>query len=113
MKSCKCGSYAINPGQHGRDDTDLDLCDVCFWRKRATTSAQDREDAERYRYLKARPYSIRAPHIDQEIKAVVHEYGEQPRRIEYPLIRDVGLDQAIDSARKIDTARVAKGADHG
>ena len=31
-----CGSHAINPGQSGRDDTsDLDLCDVCYWRKRA------------------------------------------------------------------------------
>ena len=31
-----CGSHAINPGQSGRDDaSDLDLCDVCYWRKRA------------------------------------------------------------------------------
>lgn len=31
-----CGSYAINPGQHGRTEgADLDLCDVCYWRKRA------------------------------------------------------------------------------
>ena len=30
-----CGSHAINPHLHGRDDTDLDLCDVCYWRKRA------------------------------------------------------------------------------
>ena len=37
MSSCKsCGSQAINPGKHGRDlTTDLDLCDVCYWRKRA------------------------------------------------------------------------------
>lgn len=31
----KCGSYAINPRKHGRDNSDLDLCDVCYWRKRA------------------------------------------------------------------------------
>lgn len=31
-----CGSYAISPGNNGRDETsDLDLCDVCYWRKRA------------------------------------------------------------------------------
>ena len=31
-----CGSHAINPSQCGRDDTsDLDLCDMCYWRKRA------------------------------------------------------------------------------
>lgn len=34
-----CGSYAINPGQSGRDNTsDLDLCDVCYWRKRAESA---------------------------------------------------------------------------
>lgn len=32
---CKCGSYAINPQHHGRDGSDNDLCDVCYWRKRA------------------------------------------------------------------------------
>ena len=33
---CACGSYAINPHEHGREDgVDLDLCDVCYWRKRA------------------------------------------------------------------------------
>lgn len=36
MTSCKqCGSHAINPHRHGRDNTDLDLCDVCYWRTRA------------------------------------------------------------------------------
>lgn len=34
---CKCGSYAINPHLHGRDNTNLDLCDVCYWRKRANS----------------------------------------------------------------------------
>jgi hypothetical protein len=33
---CKiCGSYAINHHCHGRDGSDPDLCDVCYWRKRA------------------------------------------------------------------------------
>lgn len=32
----KCGSYAINQHLHGRENgIDLDLCDVCYWRKRA------------------------------------------------------------------------------
>jgi len=35
-KPClKCGSFAINPGRNGRDESDRDLCDVCFWKKRA------------------------------------------------------------------------------
>ena len=36
---CKlCGSYAVNPGHHGRPDYDAgvdhDLCDVCYWKTR-------------------------------------------------------------------------------
>jgi len=35
MNKCKeCGSYAINVGRCGRDDSDPDLCDVCYWRVR-------------------------------------------------------------------------------
>lgn len=43
MKKCKeCGSYAVNPHCHGREEgIDLDLCDVCYWRKRV--SDLDRE----------------------------------------------------------------------
>ncbi|MFT0534000.1 hypothetical protein ACMHYJ_14400 [Castellaniella hirudinis] len=62
MKACeKCGSYAINPGRHGRDNTDQGLCDVCFWRKRAAekerslaeTQRQIIEAAERRGYERA------------------------------------------------------------
>jgi len=35
MKCKECGSHAINRHLHGRDGSDLDLCDVCYWRKRA------------------------------------------------------------------------------
>ena len=36
MTKCKvCGSQAINHNCHGRDGSDGDLCDVCYWRKRA------------------------------------------------------------------------------
>jgi len=37
MRKCiDCGSMAINPHIHGREPgIDLDLCDVCYWRKRA------------------------------------------------------------------------------
>ena len=37
MKCVDCGSYAINHHAHGRDGSDPDLCDVCYWRKRAQT----------------------------------------------------------------------------
>lgn len=35
MSCVRCGSYAINHRSHGRDGSDGDLCDVCYWRKRA------------------------------------------------------------------------------
>jgi hypothetical protein len=34
----RCQSYDINPNQKGRDNTRLDLCDVCYWRDRAETA---------------------------------------------------------------------------
>ena len=30
----QCGSYAINHQHHGRDGSEPDLCDVCFWHSR-------------------------------------------------------------------------------
>jgi hypothetical protein len=48
MGKCKeCGSFAINHNQHGRDGSDPDLCDVCYWRKRAKPALViiDRETA--------------------------------------------------------------------
>jgi hypothetical protein len=41
-KQCDCGSYAINHHCHGRDGSDPDLCDVCYWRKRAGALEGDR-----------------------------------------------------------------------
>ena len=35
MPCKRCGSHAINHNAHGRDGSDPDLCDVCYWRKRA------------------------------------------------------------------------------
>lgn len=45
MATCKqCSSYAINHHCHGRNGSDGDLCDVCYWRKRA-------RDSQRYQWL--------------------------------------------------------------
>lgn len=35
MQCATCGSYAINHHLHGRDGSDGDKCDVCYWRSRA------------------------------------------------------------------------------
>ena len=34
MIQCKCGSYAINHHLHGRDGSEPELCDVCYWREK-------------------------------------------------------------------------------
>lgn len=58
---CKrCSSWAINPAHRGRDGSDADLCDVCYWRKRAD---ELRADAERYRWLRDSD-SLAHPGID-------------------------------------------------
>lgn len=59
--SCtRCRSGAINPKAHGRTEgADIDLCDVCYWRKRAAASycarcagAAVRTDSDRYAELR-------------------------------------------------------------
>lgn len=43
MGQCKiCGSWAINPTHHWRSpNTDLDLCDVCYWHKRSNPMTKE------------------------------------------------------------------------
>jgi Zn-finger protein len=38
VKPCKCGSYEINLQKHDRDGTDVESCDVCYWRHRAESA---------------------------------------------------------------------------
>lgn len=50
MNKCtECGSYAINHHCHGRDGSDQELCDVCYWRVRATDYATLEAECERLR----------------------------------------------------------------
>jgi hypothetical protein len=41
MPQCDCGSYAVNHHCHGRDGSDNNLCDVCYWRSRADARAAE------------------------------------------------------------------------
>ena len=52
MQSCKrCTSHAINPHLHGREEgVDLDLCDVCYWRKRAERKCSELNDKTQYKF---------------------------------------------------------------
>lgn len=53
MRCSRCGSYAINPNHHGREpDIDLDLCDVCYWRKRSATRPDGVVEALKLAYRK-------------------------------------------------------------
>ena len=48
MQCSRCKSFGINPHLHGREvGVDLDLCDVCYWRKRAEGTESILEIAEK------------------------------------------------------------------
>jgi hypothetical protein len=54
MSRCiKCGSYAINPNQKGRDDSRKDLCDVCYWINKfeEALKTSDKKCKAKYNYL--------------------------------------------------------------
>jgi hypothetical protein len=60
MKCKRCGSHAINDHCHGRKSgIDLDLCDVCYWRKRA-----EQNEAILFR--------LRV--VESEVRGIVHEW---------------------------------------
>lgn len=40
MKCKRCYSYAINHHSHGRDETQKEFCDVCYWRNIAEMRLQ-------------------------------------------------------------------------
>lgn len=60
MSSCRrCNSFAINDHTHGRETgVDLDLCDVCYWRKRAE-EAQTKVSQYRSKYLESKADNAR------------------------------------------------------
>jgi hypothetical protein len=66
MQCKQCGSYAINHHDHGRDGSDSDLCDVCYWRHR-----HDRLSAASDRYLAAAV----SYHVSPYYKAVIRKYS--------------------------------------
>ena len=49
----RCRSHAINPHLHGRDFSDLSLCDVCYWRKRAESTPPQPDRAVMQQALEA------------------------------------------------------------
>ena len=60
MRSCKeCGSYAINHHCHGRNGSDGDLCDVCYWKKRANEYKQQADSLkEKKRTIDIQNYTL-------------------------------------------------------
>ena len=67
MISCKrCFSYAINHHSHGRDGTEKELCDVCYWRQLA-------EIRLAYLQLLEKNVDILKPRIEQ-LEAFVNRF---------------------------------------
>ncbi len=59
MNKCtECGSYAINHHCHGRDGSDPELCDVCYWRVRAEAEAVEGVSADDVRDACANAVSV-------------------------------------------------------
>lgn len=84
--SCKiCGSFAINHHCHGRDGSDADLCDVCYWHKRAESTANA-------------PWLTLAHTICSNVGILP---GEITHRLEQ-------LEQAIESCNKLVATRCAE-----
>ena len=66
MNKCtECGSCAINHHCHGRDGSDPELCDVCYWRVRATDHATLEAECAR---LKNSLLAITARHFAESWK---------------------------------------------
>lgn len=75
MSACKeCGSYAINHHCHGRDGTDGDLCDVCYWKKRAerTPLSEDELKVARVKFFEDNGYFIRSDTFAVLVRTIEH-----------------------------------------
>ena len=79
MKPCKrCRSYAINHNAHGRDGSDPDLCDVCYWRVREETLQQQ----------------LAAAHESEALAKQVAIQSQEDAKNQYQ--KCVGLEKFID-----------------
>lgn len=100
MKCIKCSSYAINHHLHGRDGTDPDLCDVCFWRKRAQQPAQPEWVPVTQELLNNQhPWLYEQLWIAMKDGTVLQGIYEW-RKGRYPdrFLTDVGFEWALDAA---------------
>lgn len=86
MKSCECGSYAINPGMDGRGTDSHGLCDVCYWK--AKWDALRQENAQLSERIE-NVCVVRASQIDPETRRMVLELCEHIEQYTHPkAIRD-------------------------
>lgn len=81
--ACKrCGSYAINHHCHGRDGADADLCDVCYWRRRA-------ENPPLFvRYRVDAPSTVQSAHRHHGLRVLAPRLLDQKIMTVYPLTGD-------------------------
>jgi len=81
----RCGSFAINPGHHGRlDGVRINLCDVCYWRSLAEISGTRLATADALLERTQRKYYDSAERIqnDRDIEAYLMQHTTTPERPE-------------------------------
>ena len=78
MACNRCGSWAINHGHHGRDGSEPNLCDVCYWRQRCEqcTASNAAKVAEIARLREALIDCIPALEIGLEAAGVIGTLGD-------------------------------------
>jgi dUTPase len=82
LNKCKCGSYAINPHLHGREkEIDIDLCDVCYWRKRAISKTTKVKDGTMHYNFKKMTPTAKMPTRHTRVSAGVDFYSDEYVRI--------------------------------
>jgi hypothetical protein len=74
MKCIKCGSWAINHWLYGRDGSDGDLCDVCYWRKRAD-ELQAKNDELDKKLLRALDAWAKVAELEDKYKPIRQAWG--------------------------------------
>ena len=94
---CKCGSYAINHNLHGRDGSEPELCDVCYWRKKAAKN----QGAEPIHSVPDFVFNVIQQAKDSICAGGLCENRQHERSIVEPYI-----DGILDELRDLDSASI-------
>ena len=104
MRCKTCSSYAINHSAHGRDGTEPELCDVCFWRKRAEAIEPSPAPVQ--------PQAEPVAFVDAEKQPAVRNApcGSQPIHNAQPVAYSIGNTLHWHDGRGVSDAQLYAGA---